>query len=219
MVPGPTFIHKCTTCGNLLTKQSSRSGNTFGATIYSDGKVIAPSNREFPLITKCSKCEQILWLGGDNYTGIESEYFIREYEGVAVEESRFLTINEYVQAAENGIFSNVHEEIFIRRRIWWEFNHRVQEGSSFFKSESEKLIWLANINRLIEIFDPADVYQRICIAELNRHLGNFEACMEIINNLDDSPEWDRYKAYYAEECEKKSTKVFILDSFFNLRKF
>ena len=96
MVPGPTFIHKCTTCGNLLTKQSSRSGNTFGATIYSDGKVIAPSNREFPLITKCSKCEQILWLGGDNYTGIESEYFIREYEGVAVEESRFLTINEYV---------------------------------------------------------------------------------------------------------------------------
>jgi len=200
-----------------MLRRTLDSGNSFGATIYSDGKVFAPQCLEFPLITICSKCSQIFWLNDESYTGIESRYFIEEHEGTAVEDSRFLTFNEYVHAAEAKIYKTIDQEIFIRQHIWWEFNHRKSTGLSFFKSDSEELLWRANINRLLELFDPSDVYQRILIAELNRHLGNFEECLEIIVKLDDNPQWARYKAYYSEDCKNKSTKVFVLSALFNPR--
>ncbi len=221
MLPGPTLVYKCRKCNNLISQRSLRSGNTFGATIYSDGKMNAPSSPEFPSIVKCSKCGEILWLNDEIFIGNEvpvgTPDTIEEYDGIEIEKSRFLTIDEYIEALEVKAFKTVEEEIFIRQRIWWEFNHREQKGTSFFNSESEKLLWLANISRLIELFDPTDVYQRIFIAELNRNLGNFEACMEIIDKLDDSPQWHRYKTYYSEDCRNKNTKVFVLHSLISPR--
>jgi hypothetical protein len=71
---------------------------------------------------------------------------------------------------------------------------------------------LAYSNHLLELFDPNDVHQRILIAELNRHVGNFEDCMDIINKLDDGERWKKYKTYFAGECDKKNTRVFIIHS-------
>lgn len=216
MLPGPILVYKCSNCENLISKGSLRSGNTFGATIYSDGKMHAPNNPEFPSIIKCSKCKAIFWLNDENFIGHEvlpgSENIMEEYEGIEIERSKFLTLKEYAEALKVKAFKTVHEEIYIRQRIWWGFNHRKQKGTSFFKSKSEELFWLANINRLLELFDPTDVYQRIFIAELNRHLGNFDACMKIIDSLDDDSQWLRYKNYYSEDCKNKNTKVFVLHS-------
>ena len=60
--PGPDYIYECPKCSNLLKKASNASGNTFGSTLYSDGKMIAPMLPEFPNLTKCTKCDTILWL-------------------------------------------------------------------------------------------------------------------------------------------------------------
>ena len=62
MMPGPDYVYQCPDCGNLITRGSLRSGNTFGAKIYSDGKRIAPMLPEFPDLTKCRKCNSIFWL-------------------------------------------------------------------------------------------------------------------------------------------------------------
>lgn len=221
MLPGPTLVYKCPKCNNLISKGSLRSGNTFGATIYSDGKIYASHNPEFPSIVKCSKCELIFWLNEKCYIGTEASpqetNTIKEYDGIEIEASKFLTVDEYSEALNAGVFETVHEEIFIRLRIWWDFNHRKRNDLPFFDSETEKSLWFENINRLLELFDTTDVHQRIYIAELNRHLGNFETCMNIINGLDDDQQWRKYKIYFAEECNKGNTKVFIMHSQFPLR--
>ncbi|MCL2039289.1 MAG: hypothetical protein FWG85_02540 [Bacteroidetes bacterium] len=59
---GPYYIYKCPKCSNLLQKGSISSGNNLGATHYSDGKTILPMLPQFPNLTKCKKCNTILWL-------------------------------------------------------------------------------------------------------------------------------------------------------------
>lgn len=62
MEPGKDLVYRCPQCGNFLRRQSISSGNTFIATVYSDGKMIAPMLPEFPNLTKCKKCNSIVWL-------------------------------------------------------------------------------------------------------------------------------------------------------------
>lgn len=218
MQHGPNLVYKCPTCGNLTSKGSLTSGNTFGATLFSDGKMYAPHQPEFPYLVKCPKCKKYCWLNDDNFLGREAlpgdANTIKEYDDIPIERSTFLSWEEYIEASNSLTFDAIHDEIYLRLRIWWGFNRRSESDSLFYDSENGKLIWLENINRLLALFDPADVYQRIYIAELNRHLGNFELCMEIINSLDDSLQWEKYKRHFRDECDKKNTKVFVIHSNF-----
>ena len=62
MIPGPQYVYKCPSCGNLLQQESLMSGNTFGAHLYSDGKREAPMLPEFPAISRYRKCNLVFWL-------------------------------------------------------------------------------------------------------------------------------------------------------------
>lgn len=62
MILGPDLFYKCPVCGANLHSYSLRSGNTFGAKVYSDGKMFAPMLPEYPNITKCGGCGTILML-------------------------------------------------------------------------------------------------------------------------------------------------------------
>jgi len=73
MTPGPDYIYECPNCGSLLKRGSINSGNTFISTLYSDGKMIAPMLPEFPNLTKCRKCDSILWLSEMKEIGIGEE--------------------------------------------------------------------------------------------------------------------------------------------------
>ena len=42
MLPGPTIIKKCLVCSKSIEHHTIGSGNTFGATFWTDGKREAP---------------------------------------------------------------------------------------------------------------------------------------------------------------------------------
>jgi len=48
MLPGPTIVRKCSTCGKLIAQPTLLSGNTFGARFWTDGKREAPMLPEQP---------------------------------------------------------------------------------------------------------------------------------------------------------------------------
>jgi len=62
MTEGPTMVYKCPKCKEEVRRRSLLSGNTFGATYFSDGKRTAPMLPEFPAIVKCGKCGGFFWL-------------------------------------------------------------------------------------------------------------------------------------------------------------
>jgi hypothetical protein len=199
--PGPDYIYECPKCSNLLKKGSNNSGNTFGSTLYSDGKMIAPMLPEFPNLTKCKKCDTILCLSEMKEVGtcdVWGEKCKKEWKNA--DRAEFLDVSDLFRFLEMDIVKNDKEkEKIVRQRIWWTFNDRLRNNKEIFVQENDEVLWEQNCRRLVELFDTTDVNQKIMTAELHRNLGEFESCMELINSLDSNFDWliEKFKT----ECE------------------
>jgi hypothetical protein len=206
MTLGPNYIYKCPNCGNLLLKESLSSGNTLGAELFSDGKRIAPMLPDFPDLTKCKKCNSIFWLSDLKKIGTryECEENPKNPEWGDADIAEFLDISDLFRALEE----KKSKEIIIRQLIWWAFNDRVRDGKEIFVEENEENLWMQNCIALTELFNKENINQKIMIAELYRNLGQFEHCIELIDNLSDDLDWLKNK--FKEECAKKNQLVFQL---------
>ncbi len=205
---GNVYVYKCPKCENLVANNSLKSGNSFGVKIYSDGKQIGRFQTEFPILTKCIKCNEIFWLSKELLIG---DYRWSDFNSLFkdVEFAKFLSFDDYFTALENKLSKYKENELYIRQKIWWGFNDRVRNEKELFNSENDKILWDDNIHRLLDLLDDNDDEQKLMMAEINRNLGNFDNCMEIISSIDDF-EYEWVKSYYEKECNEKNTIVFEL---------
>lgn len=128
-----------------------------------------------------------------------------------------LTIEEaskYFRIGENKLRrlaeENKNEELIIRKQIWWSYNDRIREGQEIFNDESDELRWLENVQKLKALLDQTDINQRIMIAEINRNLGDFETCINVIQSIDND-ELNWLKDKFLNECNKKNKWVIELN--------
>lgn len=210
MIPGPTYVYKCPNCGDLLTKGSLMSGNTLGSEIFSDGKRIAPMLPEFPNLTKCKKCDTILWLSKLKEIGTYGLIDEENSKWGNADIAEFLDIEDYFRALNEGLAENKQEELFLRQRIWWAYNDRVRNGKNPFIDVNDEIKWRENCIKLISLLDESDLNQRIMIAEIRRNLGDFETCLEIIKKID-NVELNWLKDKFINECKKGNKWVVKLN--------
>ena len=206
LIPGPDLIYECPKCSNFLKNASNMSGNTFGGRLYSDGKTIAPRLPQFPNLTKCKKCDTILWLSDMQEIGtcgglVKNKNCKPKWRNA--DRVEFLGVNDLFRFLELDIVKNDTErERTVRREIWWTFNDRLRVGTELFVQETDEVLWEQNCRRLIELLDTTDVHQKIMKAELHRNLGEFDVCMELINSLDSNFDWLIEK--FKNECNNKN---------------
>ena len=204
MLPGPDYIYKCPKCSNLLKRGSLMSGNTFGAVLFSDGKQVAPMLPDFPNLTKCKKCDTILWLSEMKEIGTcESWSEKPKPEWKNADYADFLSITDLFRALKiDNVKSDKEKELFVRHSIWWAFNDRIRASKTIFIQDSDEVLWKQNCLRLIELYDTTDINQKITVAELYRNLGEFDTCMKLINSLDSDFDWivEKFKL----ECDRKN---------------
>lgn len=209
MLLGPDYIYKCPNCENLLRKASIMSGNTCGAKLFSDGKRIAPMFFEVPNLTKCKKCDTIFWLSKLKEIGTYDWGDSKNSEWQKADNAEFLDIEDYYNAINKGIAENKEEEFIIRQRIWWGYNDRIRAGQKIFNDERDEMRWIENVQKLKTLLDQSDIKQRIMIAEINRNLGDFEACINVIQSIDnDEQNWLKEKI--INECNRKNNWVIVL---------
>lgn len=206
MLPGPNYIYACPNCGNLIKKASIISGNTFNSKLYSDGKRISPMLPEFPDLTKCAKCDTILWLRKMKAVGKQKLGDKNNLQWQNADEAKFLTVNDYFLALNNGLAENEGELLFIRRNIWWAYNDRVRNGKKLFENGNDEIRWRENCAELIKLLDQSDLNQRIIIAEIKRNLGDFEGCLDMIKRIDNE-ELNWLKDIFITECGKENRSV------------
>ncbi|MDD2634961.1 MAG: hypothetical protein PHW82_05620 [Bacteroidales bacterium] len=212
MILGLNYYYKCPECGSILFKESLVSSNTFGARYFSDGKVIAPNQPEFPQITKCFKCDTIFWLFKENEVGT-SYGNSKESELENAIEARFLSLDEYFIALKNGIVKSDTEEYYVRQKILWLYNDRLRDGQPLFTDKDDKGRWRENIVALINVLNSEDANDKTIMAELYRNLENFDKCIEIINSIKEK-ELDWFKEDMIKACMLKNPLVieFIEDA-------
>jgi hypothetical protein len=61
MLPGPDEIIRCPVCLGLLRHSTLASGNTFGAELWSDGRLDAPMLPDSPPVVLCPCCAAPFW--------------------------------------------------------------------------------------------------------------------------------------------------------------
>jgi hypothetical protein len=206
MILGDDNIYKCPVCNNLIANGSLASGNTFDAIYYSDGKIDAPNNPEFPIFSICKKCDNLLWLY--NMEEIDTCFdYLQNEDYKHAQLADFLTISEYEIALKIKAFSNTAEEIWIRKRILWAFNDRIRANEPIFKNNTEIILWEDNCEKYIELLDISDNKAKITVAELFRNLGKFEKSLNILKTIKD-PEFQWQINQIFEEIEKENQFVF-----------
>ncbi len=173
----PPVIKGCSFCPGLIIKKSLRSGNTFGAVYWTDGKMSAPMLPTMLKFVKCPHCKTLLWID-------EQKTVVRGRKGVLYAQRKYGAklylepeLEDYFKALEQTNIS-LEKEIYLRFHAWWKGNdqRRYEDKEKVPMSEKEK-------DNLIELYELLSIDKyHIAMAEIKRELGEFDKAKEILNN-------------------------------------
>lgn len=176
---------------------------------YSDlslnlGKYILPTR-----ITKCRNCDTVFWFKEENRYLLED--ITDKSRLVGMNDFVFLDLEDYYRAIANGLIEEKNDELIIRRQIWWLYNDRVKQGKALYNDMNDMIRWSTNLERLLALIDSSMAYGIVMIAEINRNLGAFDRCMELINSIEDDDDTIDFRRHLIEECERKNRWVVEVD--------
>jgi hypothetical protein len=185
MIPGPDNIISCPYCNGLAKYGSLVSGNTFGATLWTDGRRITPMLPHPTPVVKCEICSECYWLSKAKEIGAINNIWDEKNEKTNPDWESALNIiepteEEYYVAIEKGIASDESEELEIRTFTWWKRNDK-------FRNDSKNLICsiegvaAENLQLLIQLLDKEDDNSRLMKAEAHRELGCFKEAKKTLN--------------------------------------
>jgi hypothetical protein len=174
---------------------------------YSDGLRKTAHFDDYPEITRCPTCKEIVWLNDEN---VVSE--IAWSENPDEEQSRAisaipLNLYELMECVENGYYQNFQQEYYLRVRLLWRFNDRVRLYRPLYGNVEDKKLWYDNVFKLKNLLNEEDDLDIMMRAELERNLGNFNYAQEIIRLLPyKDMQW--YINRVDTECTNKNVLVY-----------
>jgi hypothetical protein len=215
MIPGPDRIVACPLCQAHARHGTILSGNTFGARVWTDGKMIAPMLPRPPAVVRCHHCAACYWLEDARQISLEHPGMERPEvppEGSAVPEVREPTEEEYYRAIDEGLGGKAPRERLLRILCWWRSNDvfrdapGVETPSIATTPERRR----ANLEALAELLDEAHEDDRIMKAELLRELGEFESAIRLLQAM--SEPYVRAADRIRSLCETRDAVVRALES-------
>jgi hypothetical protein len=178
MQPGPTLIKKCPHCLTLIKQDTTGSGNTFGATYWTDGKIEAPMLPEHFELVLCSHCEEPIWIDElDVIAKIDRSTVVAD----DFKEADYCTepfFGQYIKIIESQKL-NFEKEKYIRIRSWWDKNDRRRRVPRVSPQEA------ANLEALADMLGEVDAQDLIMKAELMRELGRYSEALLLLNKIKD----------------------------------
>jgi len=157
MMPGPTIVRSCNECHGPIAEYTLRSGNTFGAIFWTDGKMDAPMLPDKPALVQCPHCRVPLWIEDQEQIGEMQPYerggaFQDARPGlVPSAESYFLILHEGVGGQER--------ERYLRVRAWWAGNDKRRKGSSQPTLSTQERENLEALSQLLDEDEPHPLCQ------------------------------------------------------------
>lgn len=122
MRPGPNRIRSCPHCGALLRERTITSGNTFGGTVWSDGKEDLPMLPRPPYLVRCETCAHPFVLHKAKVVGEASWFMADEREEAAAwREAPYAEepdVEAYPEALTAGLADDEETETVLRL-LWW----------------------------------------------------------------------------------------------------
>jgi hypothetical protein len=181
MTPGPTIIKKCSVCSKPIKQHTIGSGNTFGATFWTDGKREAPMLPDQPWLIMCPHCQAALWIDEQEEIGeIEAWGFVSDdFKDARVYEIPL--IEDYFALLAHGV-DDPEKESYVRLRAWWAGNDKRRTDTQEIPMSSREVKNLAAFAQTLNELDANDLVMK---AEAMRELGRFDdACLLLAKSVD-----------------------------------
>jgi hypothetical protein len=219
MLPGPDIIIACPQCGALARVFSLMSGNTLGATLWTDAYMDAPMLPRPPAITRCDNCTAFFWVKDAPRVGKVSRWSDEPAPEAwrNAPEVRPLSEDEHWEAIANGSASNSQEERLLRTWAWWTGNHRFRDlpGSDWRarkiarskvspKPSTDEIFSSAarqNLERLVALLEDTPPDDRLTKAEAARELGQFDQAIALLS-VPFSEEYDFVARYILDLAQR-----------------
>ncbi|MCL2196012.1 MAG: hypothetical protein FWB77_00190 [Treponema sp.] len=225
MDTSPT-VYLCPACRKPAAKDDILNYSVQSITTFSDGVKIENrstfSSHYTPNLTKCPFCAEIFFL--NNAEPVKRNIFLKKYKLLDKPNE-----NDYINTVKQGLAKTPDEEIEARSCLWYALNDKIRfsrkqyqrdpdDEKTFFQDEKAAL-WEENCNALLSLLEKKAANCKIekdkdeltiTIAELNRNLGNFDVCFDILETLPDTYEW--LKSKYTPRTASHDRLVFILIS-------
>jgi hypothetical protein len=152
------------------------SGNTFGATFWTDWKSEAPMLPDQPLLIVCPHCHELLWideleeLGKIEPWGDEHGKFkhAREYE--------IPSLDDYFALIANGA-GDPQKERYTRLRAWWAGNDQRRTNASEIPMSP---LEVENLTAFAHTLDESDSNELVMKAEAMRELSRFDDALSLL---------------------------------------
>jgi tetratricopeptide (TPR) repeat protein len=203
MLPGPDRIIQCPYCENQFRQRTLMSGNTFGATFWTDGKREAPMLPDSVIVSFCEECGRYFWVeDAEQIDKVQPD--AEEYPDAEL--LKELTLEQYIEAFEKMEIKNDEDILFLLKQIWWKYNdyYRNDEQEEIKQSIEKRIPGL--LEKLMDYLDENNDDHLILKGELLRELGRFEKAIEILNKINE-PEYDKAKQYIIELAERSISEL------------
>ena len=195
MLPAHSALLRCPHCGAKKEVLQLMSGNTYGSTLWSDTKYIAPMLPQVSYIQRCPSC---------------GKYFFHTQEVKAGKSNSYggdtgnLPL-EYLKEALTQLQPTGDDESALRFYILWAFNDRYGDMEQSDIPSEEWEYHLDNVHHLLQMDINAMVR-----AELHREIGDFEQAIQILQSLEVEDNMKDFHNQLLQQAQLHNRKVFAL---------
>ena len=195
MLPAHSALLRCPHCGAKKEVLQLMSGNTFGATLWSDAKQIAPMLPRVSYIQRCPNCGKYFFYTQEVKAGNSNNY------GGGTGDLPL----EYLKEALTQLQPTGNDEHILRINILWAFNDRYGDMEQSDIPVEEWEYHLDNVHHLLQM--DIDALLR---AELYREIGDFEQAIQILQSHEVADNLKDLQRQLLQQAQQHNRKVFTL---------
>ena len=195
MLPAHSALLRCPHCGALKEVLQLMSGNTIGATLWSDAKQIAPMLPRVSYIQRCPSCGKYFFYTQEVEAGTSNNYG---------GDTGDLPL-EYLKQALTQLQPTGNDEHILRINILWAFNDRYGDMEQSDIPIEEWEYHVDNVHHLVQM--DIDALLR---AELYREIGDFEQAIQILQSLEVEDQMKGLQRQLLRQAQQHNRKVFVL---------
>jgi hypothetical protein len=165
-------IRECPHCKAHVVQEETVSGNTIGATYWTDGKREAKMLPDHPWLAKCPVCAGLFWV--DEAVEVDTGF-----DAAKGKQQVLAPSGKEMLEFLSGPALPADKELYVRVRAWRSANDAWRWNPNATPAISKEQV--QNLKSLSKMLDETEPNQRILKAEIARELGKFEECLLLLS--------------------------------------
>ncbi len=174
----PSEVIQCPGSKSLRERTVMASGNTVGATIWSDGYMDAPMLPRSPIISRCAPDGVLYRVDKAKRLGRLSSMSNGRFKGQKVLQIEQPSESDLIEAAASNLSDMREIELELRLLAWWKSGARAAADAGLPSPRTGAA--RQNEDRLEVLLDEANDDYRLIKADLLRQQGRFEQALALL---------------------------------------